>query len=65
MHGEEAFVITNDGQFDKLHGHLPAGVGVLERRKRLLQGGNVLLLGRKQEAATAVRRTADADSSRR
>jgi hypothetical protein len=52
-HAGGAFVITNDGQFEKLRGNLPPGVGVLDRRKRLLQGGSVLLLGRENAAATA------------
>jgi 4-amino-4-deoxy-L-arabinose transferase-like glycosyltransferase len=53
-HAGGAFVITNDGQFEKLRGKLPPGVGVLDRRKRLLQGGSVLLLGREPSATAKV-----------
>jgi 4-amino-4-deoxy-L-arabinose transferase-like glycosyltransferase len=52
-HASSAFVITNDGQFERLRASLPADVKVLDCRKRLLQGGSVLLLGRENPAATA------------
>ncbi|HEX5445133.1 MAG TPA: hypothetical protein VFW87_14940, partial [Pirellulales bacterium] len=58
-HAANAFVITNDAQFEKLRGKLPPGVTVLDRRKRLLQGGSVLLLGREPSAATAHQASAD------
>ncbi len=41
-----AFVITNEEQFDKLRGVLPADVVVLERRPQVGQDEDVLLLGR-------------------
>ncbi len=46
-HPSGAFIITNDGQYDHLRSILPADVVVLDRRRRLGQSGNVLLLGRK------------------
>lgn len=57
-HGRRAFVITNDGQFERLRGQLPADVTVLERRRRLGGQGSVLLLGRVPHA-TADRRPPD------
>ncbi|KKK56836.1 hypothetical protein LCGC14_3060530, partial [marine sediment metagenome] len=53
VHG--AFVITNDGQFERLRGRLPGDVTVLDSRRRLLQRGNVLLLGRARPSATATK----------
>jgi len=41
-----AFVITNEGQFEKLRGVLPADVAVLERKRQIGQDEDVLLLGR-------------------
>ncbi|REK12955.1 MAG: glycosyltransferase family 39 protein [Planctomycetota bacterium] len=45
-HPADAFVITNEGQFKKLHGQLPADVVVLESRRQIGQDEHVLLLGR-------------------
>lgn len=45
-HPEAAFVITNEGQFEKLSGMLPADVAVLERKRQIGQDEDVLLLGR-------------------
>jgi hypothetical protein len=51
--GASAFVITNDGHFDKLRGSLPPDVTVLETRRRLGQRGSVLLLGRGRPSTAA------------
>jgi 4-amino-4-deoxy-L-arabinose transferase-like glycosyltransferase len=45
-HPADAFVITNDGQFEKLRDVLPPDVVVLESRRQLGQDEHVLLLGR-------------------
>jgi hypothetical protein len=63
-HAGAVFVITNDGQFEKLRSHLPGDVTILDRRKRLLQGGDVVLLGRKPEAATAAKPTPEPNAPR-
>ncbi len=52
-HIDGAFVITNEGQFDKLRGELPEGIVVLESRRRLGLDENVLLLGRRTADSTA------------
>jgi 4-amino-4-deoxy-L-arabinose transferase-like glycosyltransferase len=55
----DAFVITNDGQFEKLRGKLPADVVVLESRRQLGQDEQVMLLGRKSLQSTARRSQAE------
>ena len=45
-HAEDAFLITNDQQYKELGGVLPSDVTILDSRRRLLQPGQVLLLGR-------------------
>ncbi len=53
QHPKAAFVITNDGQFKKLAGRLPAGVVVLETRQLPGQDERVMLLGRVGAASVA------------
>jgi 4-amino-4-deoxy-L-arabinose transferase-like glycosyltransferase len=53
-HPGNGFVITNDGQFEKLRDRLPADVVVLESRRQLGQEEQVMLLGRQRGASTAV-----------
>jgi 4-amino-4-deoxy-L-arabinose transferase-like glycosyltransferase len=45
-HPGRAFVITNEVQFEKLRGVLPADVAVLQRKRQVGQDEDVLLLGR-------------------
>ncbi|MEX0678286.1 MAG: glycosyltransferase family 39 protein [Pirellulales bacterium] len=61
-HAQGAFVITNDGQYDRLRGSLPPDVTVLETRRRLGQRGHVLLLGRAKPSATATKSPIEAGS---
>ena len=52
-HPDSAFLITTDERIERLDGALPPGIVVLDKRPRFLQKGNVLLLGREANAATA------------
>jgi 4-amino-4-deoxy-L-arabinose transferase-like glycosyltransferase len=52
-HPGDAFLITNDGQYAKLAGKLPAGVQVLESCRQVGQDEHVLLLGWQSVRATA------------
>jgi 4-amino-4-deoxy-L-arabinose transferase-like glycosyltransferase len=58
-HQWDGFVITNDGQFEKLRDKLPADVVVLESQRQLGQDESVMLLGRKRDASTAKREASD------
>lgn len=61
-HPDSAFLITTDERIERLDGALPPGIVVLDKRPRFLQKGNVLLLGREVNAATARKQHA-ADAS--
>ncbi len=62
-HPGSAFLITTDERIERLDGALPPGIVVLDQRPRFLQKGNVLLLGRENNAAIARKaRSAEARS---
>ena len=52
--GDGSFVVTTDRNYERLKPHLPEGVVVLDRGKRFLKKGEILLLG-SQTSRTAVR----------
>ncbi len=59
-HPGSAFLITTDERLDRLESSLPGDVAILDSRRRFLQKGNVLLLGRRTTEATAHKPTAPA-----
>ena len=61
-HPDSAFLITTDERIERLDGALPPGIIVLDKRPRFMQKGDVLLLGRETNAATARKQHA-ADAS--
>ncbi len=50
-----AYLLTTESQLETLREDLPADVTVVERRRRFLRSGNIILLGRKSVADTAAK----------
>jgi len=63
-HPADAFLITTDERIEQLESSLPPGVAVLEVRRRFLQEGNVLLLGRRAPLVSTAHQPAANDESR-
>jgi len=57
-HPTSAFLLTTDAQYERVRASLPPGVDVIHRRPKFLRSGEVLLLGRRDEAAATAARNA-------
>jgi 4-amino-4-deoxy-L-arabinose transferase-like glycosyltransferase len=55
QHSDDAYLVTTAKTLENLTGHLPEGLRVIDRDKRFLRKGEIVVLGRREEPQVARR----------